>query len=410
MAFLFYPKARAHNDESLESYLLRVVAENYFDSYYQLSFAMREELHELDFEAHGAFPIDLKRLNIYHAKHNSHFRMRALNLIESLLDLPPYELQKIALFRSSRRFSGGATAVHRYGVDIPLSFIRYAKEDNLESIPVCPLCLKEEPYIRQVWHLTPYNACVKHRCELLHQCPECQTLINYIENESITYCLCGLELSKVAIIAAAKAELILAQSLLSSDASSKNTLLIQSSSTHRLAALLWHQKRYRESHCYSFKNAIEYYASWPENFYQELDAITQGAEYRLINLFNHTEFRSIYGELILHSRCLEPEDKEPHFIYAAVICYLQKLVDAHPKMKKPNVADMLISISETAVILATTHEQVYRLYQDGILTSPFRQKMAQRIEPYKGMFYLRQVIEYKNSFGNERQGMYLSAW
>lgn len=410
MAFLFSPIARAHNDESLESYLLRVVAENYFDSYYQLSFAIREELRELDFEAHGAFPIELKRLNIYHAKHNSHFRMRALNLIESLLGLPPHELQKIALFRSNRTFSGGATAVHRYGVDIPLSFIRYANEDNLESLPVCPACLKEEPYIRQAWHLKPYSVCAKHGCELMHQCPECQAPINYIENESITQCLCGFELSKAAIVPAAKAELILPQSLISSDVTSENILLNQSSSTHRLAALLWHQKRYGESHCYSFKEANEYYGSWPENFYQELDEITQGAESRLIKLFNHTEFRSIYGELILHSRCLSPEDKEPHFIYSAVICYLQKLVDAHPKMKKPNVADMLISISEAAVILATTHEQVYRLYQDGILTSSFRQKMTQRIDPYVGVFFLRQVIEYKNSFGNERQGMYLSAW
>lgn len=410
MAFLFSPKARAYHDESLESYLLRVVAENNFDSYHQLSFAVREELHELDFEAHGAFPIELKRLNIYHAKHNSHFRMRALGLLESLLGLPPYELQKIALFRSNRIFSGGTTAVHRNGVDIPLSFIRYANEENLESLPVCPTCLKEEPYIRQVWHLTPYNACVKHGCELLHLCPECQAPINYIENQSITHCLCGFLLSEAEVASSKSANVILANSLISSDANATNILLKQPSLTHRLAALLWYKKRYGKSNNSSFEGAIEYFERWPEIFYQELDTITQGAESRLIKLFNHTEFRSIFGELILYSRCLLPDDKDPHFINSAVICYLQRLTDTHPKMKKPNVADMLISISETAVVLGTTHEQVYRLYQDGILTSAFRQSMAHRIEPFKGVFFLRQVIEYKNSFGNERQGMYLSAW
>tara|TARA_Y100001963_G_scaffold154653_1_gene243916 strand:+ start:4790 stop:6022 length:1233 start_codon:yes stop_codon:yes gene_type:complete len=410
MAFLFSPKARAYHDESLESYLLRVVAENNFDSYHQLSFAIREELHELDFEAHGAFPIELKRLNIYHAKHNSHFRMRALGLLESLLGLPPYELQKIALLRSNRTFSGGAAALHRYGVDIPLSFIRYENEENLESIPVCPACLNDEPYIRQVWHLKPYNACVKHRCELLHRCPDCLASINYIQNQSITHCLCGFRLSKAAITPAENANIVLANCLMGGDAKSINILLNQTSLTHRFAALLWYQKRYAKSHSTSFENAIEYFESWPENFYQELEAITLSAESRLIKLFNHTDFRSIYGELVLHSRCLLPEDKEPHFIYASVIGYLHKLVDSHPKMKKPNVADMLVSVSETAVILATTHEQVYRLYQDGILTSSFRQKMAERVEPNKGVFFLRQVIEYKNSFGNERQGMYISAW
>ncbi|MEI8664598.1 hypothetical protein P4S81_06220 [Pseudoalteromonas sp. B28] len=40
--------------------MLRVVSENLFDSYEGLSLAIREELHDLDFEAHGAFPIDLK--------------------------------------------------------------------------------------------------------------------------------------------------------------------------------------------------------------------------------------------------------------------------------------------------------------------------------------------------------------
>jgi len=60
--------------------------------------------------------------------------------------------------------------------------------------------------------------------------------------------------------------------------------------------------------------------------------------------------------------------------------------------------------------LSTTYEQVYRLYQDGILTSGYRQKLKQRVDPNVGVFYLRQVIEYKCSFGSDRQGMYLSAW
>lgn len=84
ISFLFSSKALAFADESLESYLLRVVAENFFVSYSQLSLAIREEL--LDFKVHGAFPFDLKLLNVYHFKLNSHFRMRALSLLERLLN------------------------------------------------------------------------------------------------------------------------------------------------------------------------------------------------------------------------------------------------------------------------------------------------------------------------------------
>ncbi|MGI2182634.1 TniQ family protein [Shewanella oncorhynchi] len=410
MAFLFSPRARAFIDESLESYLLRIVSENFFDSYQQLSLAIREELHELDFEAHGAFPIELKRLNIYHAKHNSHFRMRALSLLESLLGLPPHELEKIALFRSNRVFMGSSVAVHRNGIDIPLSFIRYANEDDVESVPVCPECLKDEPYIRQVWHLKPYTACAKHECALIHHCPECKANLNYIEKESISYCSCGFELSKAAVISAKQSDLMLARSLINGDVTSTNPLINETSATHRLAALLWYQKRHGGSNDNSFSDAIEYFDNWPDNFYQELDKVTQGAELRLIELFNRTAFRFIFGELILHSRCLYPEDKDPHFIYVALMRYLQRLVELHPKSKKPNVADMLVSVAETAVLLSTTQEQVYRLHQDGILTSAFRQKMKQRIDPHAAVFYLRQVIEYKSSFGSDRQGMYLSAW
>jgi hypothetical protein len=203
---------------------------------------------------------------------------------------------------------------------------------------------------------------------------------------------------------------MLARNLIGGDVTSTNPLINETSATHRLAALLWYQKRHGGSNDNSFSDAIEYFDNWPDNFYQELDKVTQGAELRLIELFNRTAFRFIFGELILHSRCLYPEDKEPHFIYYASMRYLQRLVVLHPKSKKPNVADMLVSVAETAVLLSTTQEQVYRLHQDGILTSAFRQKMKQRIDPHAAVFYLRQVIEYKSSFGSDRQGMYLSAW
>ncbi|WP_076538356.1 TniQ family protein [Shewanella sp. UCD-KL21] len=411
MAFLFSPKARSFSDESLESYLLRVVAENFFDSYQQLSLAIREELHELDFEAHGAFPVELKRLNVYHAKHNSHFRMRALGLLESLLDLPPHELQKLALLRSNKRFVGGMSAVHRNGVDIPLSFIRCADEDGIESLPICPQCLKEEPYIRQAWHIKPIEVCAKHECELIHHCPDCQQPISYIENESITHCSCGFEFATASSEKADSQAVVLSRSLFDGDALSNNPLLFMGTSvTHRFAALLWYLKRHVQNIECKLDESVNYFEAWPENFYQELDELLAGAELKLIDLFNRTSLSFIFGELILQSQCLLPEDKTPHFIDMGLMEYLGKLVESHPKSKKPNVADMLVSVTETAVLLSTSHEQVYRLYQDGVLTAGFKQKIRTRIDPHIGVFYLRQVIEYKTSFGNDKQGMYLSAW
>lgn len=411
MAFLFAPKSRAFSDESLESYLLRVVTENFFDTYEQLSLAIREELHEPDYEAHGAFPVELRRLNVYHAKHNSHFRMRALRLIETFLDLPANELHKLVLLRSQRQFLGSMVAVHRNGTDIPLCFMRYSAEHGAESVPICPQCLAEHAYIRQAWHLKPIVACAKHECELIHHCPGCQSKINYLDNESITHCPCGFEFATATSTEAKDEAVSLARKLFADVSSSDDcTLFAGTSATHRLAALLWYQKCLGKDTQVMVLGAESYFGDWPKQFYDWLDEITKGAESKLIDLFNRTEFRSIYGDLIIQCQCLSPEDKEPHFIYLALVEYLCKLVSMHPKSKKANVADMLLSVREAAVLLSTTHEQVYRLYQDGILTSGLRQKMHRRTEPNVGVFYLRQVIEYKQSFGDNRQREYASTW
>jgi hypothetical protein len=409
MAFLFSPKVRAFSDESLESYLLRVVSENFFDSYQELSFAIREELHELDFGAHGAFPIDLKRLNVYQAKHNSHFRMRALGLLETLLSLPRFELQKLALLKSDRTFNSLA-ALHRDGVDIPLKFIRYDSVDGITSIPVCPQCLVEESYIKQSWHIKWINCCTKHKCHLIHNCPECDLPINYIENESITHCECGFELSCASALPAQDNEVKLVTSFMAERPSVKNPLFLNSSIYERFSALLWYQLRYSAQDNFCLNTVVTFFKKWPGNFYHELDELSEGAEMKLINLFNKTDFRYIFKGLILSVPYSRYSDGEHHFIRKALMDYLTVLVEKNPKSKKPNLADMLVSVSEASILLGTSHEQIYRLYQDGVLSSAFRLKMNRRIDPMTGVFFLRQVIEYKTSFGRDNPRMHLSVW
>ena len=409
VAFLFSPKIRSFSDESLESYLLRVVAENFFSSYEELSLAIREELHELDFDAHGAFPIDLKRLNVYHAKHNSHFRMRALGLLETLLDLPRFELQKLALLKSDRKFNA-SVALHRDGVDIPLKFIRFEGVDGKSTIPVCPHCLAEEAYIKQSWHIKWGNICTKHKCALIHHCPECKLPLNYIENESITHCSCGFELSCADAHSVNKIDVELLQNLMLGEASIDNPLFNNTSISKRFAALLWYQNRYSTPDIFCLNEAVNFFSKWPKNFYKELDYLSENAEMKLIDLFNKTVFSFIFNDLILSVPHSAQSVGKLHFIRTALMDYLVILVGKNPKSKKPNVADLLVSVSEVAIILGTSNEQVYRLYQDGVLQSAFRYKMKRRIDPYVGVFFLRQVIEYKTSFGGNKPRMYLSAW
>ena len=106
----------------------------------------------------------------------------------------------------------------------------------------------------------------------------------------------------------------------------------------------------------------------------------------------------------------KPEAMEDALYFLELGIDLVTLVEGNPKAKKPNTADLLVSVLEAATLLGTSVEQVYRLYQDGILQTAFRHKMNQRINPYKGVFFLRHAIEYKTSFGNDKARMYLSAW
>lgn len=409
MAFLFSPQVRSFSDETLESYLLRVVAENFFSSYEELSLAIREELHELDFDAHGAFPIDLKRLNVYHAQHNSHFRIRALGLLEGLLDLPRFELQKLALLKSDKKFNG-LTAVHRNGVDLPLKFIRYDNVDGKTSIPICPQCLAEEGYIKQSWHIQWVDYCTKHNCHLIHHCPECSSPINYIENESITHCFCGADLSCVNSLQANKKSVELTKNLFMNEGISDNPLFNNTSISQRFATLLWYQQRYKTPDDFDLEKVTDYFLHFPKNFHHELDLVSQTAEMKLIDLFNKTSFNFIFGTLLSSVPTSIRNKGEQSFIAKALINYLILLVEQNPKSKKSNVADILVSVAECAVILDTSHEQIYRLYQEGVLQSATRYKMQRRINPHTGIFYLRQIMEYKTSFGGDNLRMYVSAW
>lgn len=406
--FLFTPKSKAYNDETLESYLIRIVNENFFDSYQQLSRSIKEELRDLDFEAYGTFPLDLKLLNIYHAKKDSHFRMRALELLESLLNLPKFELQKLAIFRSNRKINSQSTVNWR-GIDFPLSFVRYEGVSTY-SIPICPECLRSEPYIRQVWHFKHYQACDKHNVNLVEKCPSCNFCINYIVSESITHCSCGFELTNTKPLKAQEFKALLSSAMRGKTLDSSNPILNDTPLSQKLSAIAWFQKRYFDLNSFDNEAVIQYFEDWPQNFYQELDEIAKNAELKLIDTFNKTSFTFIFGNLISSSNLLSEDRSRGHFIWTTVENYLLDLVSKNPKSQKTNIADSLISIAEASAILSTSYEQVYRLYESGTLKAAFRLKMKQKLTANEGIFFLRQVVELKKSFGRHYSGVYLSKW
>lgn len=408
MAFLFTPKKAAFEDETLESYMLRIAKENFFDSYEQLSLAIREALLELDHEAHGAFPIELKLLNIYHAKQNSHFRVRALALVESLLNIPKFTLLKLSYLKSNTLFLNSYSSVYRNGVDIPLLFLR--QKEQRFGIPICPHCLQENQYIRYFWGIKPYTVCAIHNVKLIKNCPDCNQLINYIENQSIGNCSCGYDLSKAPTSIPSSEEYKLAIFMMEQKQVPNAVLFNNKPLSHYFASLIWFQHRYQVFDSFNYMDLLNYFNSWPDSFHGELHKISSSAETLLIIPFNQTSFHFIFGDLILRAEAINTYDHKKHFIHEALIDYLCQLVNNHQKSTKPNIADILLSVTETAIILSTSNEQVYRLFEHGILQAAFNLKIQKRINANEGIFFLRQVIEFYQSYGCSGSGVYVSKW
>jgi len=178
----------------------------------------------------------------------------------------------------------------------------------------------------------------------------------------------------------------------------------------KLSTIAWFQKRYFDLDCFDNEAIINYFEKWPQNFYQELDEIAKNAELKLIDTFNKTSFTSIFGNLISSSNLLPENKNGVHFVWIIVENYLLDLVSKNPKSQKPNIADLLISIAEASAILSTSYEQVYRLYESETLKAAFRLKIKQKLTTNEGIFFLRQVVELKKSFGDNYSGMYLSKW
>ena len=74
---------------------------------------------------------------------------------------------------------------------------KYGKRKQ-KCLRYCPLCLKEDGYFKKEWRLLYVNACLKHRCYLENECPQCGSPIILTlssENSCHTNCFqCGCPL------------------------------------------------------------------------------------------------------------------------------------------------------------------------------------------------------------------------
>jgi hypothetical protein len=73
-----------------------------------------------------------------------------------------------------------------FGNPVPQYVIRPSKPK------ICPSCLSESSYIRQIWELAPVTVCPVHRCLLLDECPNCARSIPWVR-KAVSICQCKFD-------------------------------------------------------------------------------------------------------------------------------------------------------------------------------------------------------------------------
>ncbi|QFU02073.1 hypothetical protein FIU83_10510 [Halomonas sp. THAF5a] len=391
MQLLVQPKP--FSDESLESYLLRLTEANFLESYRLLSGAVKEWLQEQDHEAGGAFPLELKTVNVWHARQSSSFRVRALSLFEKLSENKDLPLLSLSLRNSAADFCGNYRALARGGEHIPRCFIRKS------SIPVCPLCLSESIYIPQAWHYLPYTACTKHGVNLVHNCPSCGIHISYLDSEMIGHCRCGYDLSRASVKSADPKSIWLSELVVQQDLGGCSPLEKTGSFSIRYAALLYFcivndaDVNNEEEVERMLREAVDFYTCWPRAFHEVLSSDLEFSKAKLVKSYNKTALSFALGSKLSASTLIKGLTLQENFILNEILVFLDGVVNSYPKSKHPNYGDMLLTVKEAAALLQTTHDQVYLLYEDGYLHSSSKIGSHARFPPNQPVFFLRQVIE-----------------
>ncbi|TMO72019.1 TniQ family protein [Pseudoalteromonas aurantia] len=366
-------------DETIESYLLRLSQDNGYLGFADMADIFWDWLVTQDHELEGAFPNELQSVDVYKASQSSNFRVRALRLVAQLAGVEASELLNLCWLRSNTQF-GAITAVSRGGLLVPRQLLRKS------SVPVCTECLKQEAYIPYLWHLRAYKACHKHSQQLTRICEQCDAEVDYRVSEAFLECECGTAIKPGP--KASQADLKLA-SALTSNANAKLVRLMAWFSQ-------WKSISYDDD---EFSELfVSYFSNWPSGFEGELSNTAELAKVKQLRPFNHTPFNDVFGSLLKDSKLGCAGSQGYNTVQLAIITFLTKLVEQNPKKKHPNLGDLLLSMLDVAVILGTSTEQVFRLYEEGFLATAQPPKKNAFLKPSDNVFYPRQVIELHQSF------------
>ena len=391
------PKIQA--DESIESFLIRLSSLNGYsvqqliDIYYPCNKITRGP--------------KLNNINLNHANLSSRSRLEFFKELSIISNNKENEILGNLVYRSNSNFSDHLSVSLCRSIEIPAILYR---NDN---IPVCPLCLKEKKYIRQVWHIKPYLLCHEHKTSLIKKCPSCQKSISYMKDELISHCSCRYDLSKIDVINNSNNDFSLElASMIYNALDDKNhgklskSINLPSSNIHTIFGMIIFFYRFILGEI--LENEISddcflFMEKWPQSLHDHLGKLFSGKMKHLIKPANKSAFSYVFGELLHEIQNTPDNTFQNNHVLRETFSFLQKKVnDERQEKTHKKLTNLLLTKQEAALLLGTSTDQIAKLTAEGYLTA--QQKM---LDAYIPIYTLGEVFDlWVTHFQNRNSNMF----
>lgn len=392
MRYLIRPKPKS--DESLESFMLRVARGNGYSDFSTFIQSLKSSVTSSSVGRFESFlPEDIATVNLHYSQISSRRRIDMLRQFAELTGCTLSDLLDIGLARGAITFSKRRVSLYRQGVNIPLDELL-----PLHEVPVCPVCINENGYGRQLWHFRSYTACHQHGIALINHC-HCGVSLNMVEQEFSDTChQCRASLLEQ-IKNALETELMLS-AWLSGEAKEHFPSVAQS---HRWGLVHWFRHYVASDECIAEDSFFSYFKAWPDSLFEKLASDSTKAIELAVSPLNEMTFQDVFGDLLLVSCRLPGSALADNIVLRSIVKFLSDEVIDNGSL----LGDLAINSIEAAILLNTTTEQIASLYDQGILQTKHQLKSSQIAAVTSPVFRLSDVLccwltSYQSETSNRR--------
>ncbi|ROV57936.1 hypothetical protein EGH82_20795 [Vibrio ponticus] len=370
---MFLQRPKPFDDESLESFFIRVASKNGYDDIHRFLIAIKRFLNDQNNDIFATFPIDLKRINPYSSRNNSGTRIAALHKIALMTFNEQAEILSLAINKSSLNYSPSTTALVRANEVIPRSLLRR------DTIPCCPACLLENGYASYLWHWKGYSYCHKHHTPLIFQC-SCGVDYDYRES-GLSACCRGCNTPvQIDLQINNSADMI-------SDWLAGNSIdpLPDLPKSYRWGLIHWWSHITKAE--FNHTSFIDFWQNWPVSFHELIEReIEFKLEHAVVDR-QELKVKDILGDVLFS--CIHLPER--NLKYNIVLNALLSFVEDNLWQDDGFLANLRMNSIEVAIFLNCSRDQVVAMVEQRLLKPNRRTRPNQPFEFTDYLFYLGDV-------------------